>query len=35
VRPSIKSQQLRLYPKEVVTWHESTTQSVASTLSVA
>jgi iron(III) transport system ATP-binding protein len=35
VRPSIKPQQVRLYPKEVVTWHESNTQSVSSTLSVA
>jgi iron(III) transport system ATP-binding protein len=35
VRPSIKPQQVRLYPKEVVTWHEPNTQSVSSTLSVA
>jgi len=35
VRPSIKPQQVRLYPKEVVPWHESNTQSVSSTLSVA
>ena len=35
VRPSIKPPQVRLYPKEVVTWHESKPQSVSSTLSVA
>lgn len=35
VRPSIKPQQVRLYPKEVVTWHGLTPQSVSSSLSVA
>ncbi len=35
VRPSIKPQQVRLYPKEMVTWHEPTAQSVSSPLSVA
>lgn len=35
VRPSIKPQRVRLYPKEMVTWHESTTRSMSSPLSVA